>query len=132
MPWIHGDRSQRSGLAMDDWRGRLLHLQHKRRPLDNLDAGAPGIRDVGDGVAGGTFAIWFVEFDAFRLELLHEGCVVLHVETDVVEHTPSSRHLLRVGLGEPELYSREVHFRGVVTGGPFPPQGFRVTRLSVW
>src|SRR5271163_2145499 len=63
------------------------------RPLNQLDAGAPGIGDVGDGAAGGALARRFVELDAFRLDLLHEGRVVLHVEADVVEHAPLGRGL---------------------------------------
>jgi len=77
-----------------------VHLGPQRRPLDDFDTGAPGIGDVGDGVAALRIgARRLVEFNAFRLDLLHEGCVVLHVETDVVEHTPSRRRLLRVSLG---------------------------------
>src|SRR5579864_6915967 len=67
-----------------------MHLRPQWRALDNLDAGAPGVGDVGDGVAARRIGAGrLVEFDAFRLDLLHEGGVVLHVETDVVEHTPS-------------------------------------------
>ena len=73
----------------------------------------------------------FVELDAFRLELLHERGVVLHVEADVVEHAPSSRRLLRVGLGEPELHAREVHDRRVVAGAGLATEGLRVPSLRL-
>src|ERR1700682_5608726 len=91
----------------------LLHLWPQLCPFDDFDTGTPGIGDVGDGAAVGSLANRLVKLDAFRLNLLHEGCVVLYVETDVVEHAPSRRRLLRVSLGEPDLYSRDVHDRGI-------------------
>ena len=72
-----------------------------------------------------------VELDAFRLDLLHEGRVVLHVETDVVEHAPSGRRLRRVGLGEPDLDARNVHDRRVVAGAGLAAEGLRVPGLSL-
>src|SRR5712692_8000154 len=107
----------------------LFHLRPQRCPFDDFDTGTPGIGDVGEGAAVGSLANRLVKLDAFRLDLLHEGCVVLHVETDVVEHTPSSRRLLRVGLGEPELYPGEVHNRGAVAGPRLPTEGLRVPSL---
>src|SRR5260221_6150824 len=110
--------------------GLYVRLRPQRRPLDNLDAGAPRVDDVGDGVAALRIrARRLVEFDAFRLDLLHEGCVVLHVETDVVEYTPSSRRLLGVGLGEPDLYAWEVHDRRVVAGAGLSTEGLRIPSL---
>src|SRR5207247_4069002 len=106
------------------------HLWAQRRSLDDLDAGTPRIGNIRDGAAGGTLANGFVELDAFRLKLLHEGLVVLHVETDVVEHTASSRRLFRVGLGEPDLYTREVHDRRVVADAGLPAKGFCIPSLS--
>src|SRR5580692_9246515 len=60
----------------------LLHQRSQRPALDDLDAGAPGIGDVGDRGAGRIRARRLVELDAFRLDLLHEGRMVLHVEAD--------------------------------------------------
>src|ERR1700681_4830345 len=50
-----------------------IHRRAQRRSLDDLDTGAPGIRDVGDLVAGrGRLAWRLVQLDAIGLELLHE------------------------------------------------------------
>src|SRR5258706_3657882 len=62
----------------------LLH-RTDRQALDDLDARAPRIRDVSDGVAGGALADWLIELDALRLETLHEGGVVAHVKPEVIE-----------------------------------------------
>src|SRR5438132_3268352 len=82
---------------------QLLHHRSQRRPFDDLDAGAPGVGDVRDGAAVWNLARRLVELDAFRLDLPDKGGVILHVETDVVEHASSGRRLLGVGLGEPDL-----------------------------
>src|SRR5207249_12202619 len=42
------------------------------------------------------------------------------------QHTPSRRRLLRVGLGEPELHSRDVHDRGVIADARLPTEGLRI------
>src|SRR5947207_4043019 len=72
----------------------LLHLRTDRQALDDLDAGAPGIRDVRDRVAGGALANRLIELDALRLEPLHEGGVILNVEAEVIQHA-AARQLLR-------------------------------------
>src|SRR5207249_12203583 len=98
-------------------------------PLDNLDAGAPGIGDVRYGAAGGRLARRLVELDAFRLDLLHESCVVFHVKTDVVQHAPARGCLLCVSPGEPDLYARDVHDGGVIAATGFPAEGLRIPGL---
>src|SRR5580765_5310973 len=85
----------------------LLHLWTDRQALDDLEARAPRIRDVGDGVARGAFANRLIELDALRLEPLHEGGVVAHVEAEVIEHATARRRLLAVGLQESELHARK-------------------------
>src|SRR5258706_9635658 len=94
----------------------LLH-RTDRQALNDLDARAPGIRDVGDRVAGGALADWLIELDALRLETLHEGGVVAHVKPEVIEHAAARRRLFRVGRVEPELNPRQVHDRRIVAGG---------------
>ena len=77
----------------------------------------------------GSFANRLVELDAFRLDLLHEGGVVLHVESNVIEHAPSRRRLLRVCLGEANLYSRQIHHRRVVADPRLPSEGLHIPGL---
>jgi hypothetical protein len=55
--------------------GSLLHPE-----LNQLDAGAPRVGDVGDGCAGPQDpTVRLIKLDAFCLDLLHEGRKVLHV-----------------------------------------------------
>src|SRR5258705_12677145 len=67
------------------------------QPLNDLDARAPRIGDVGDGVAGGSLADRLIELDAHPLEALDERRVIVHVEADVIEHAVARRRLRRVG-----------------------------------
>src|SRR5262245_55051388 len=85
---------------------RLVHCSSQRRALDDLDAGAPGIGDVGDDVATAAFARWLIELDAVGFELLHERRMVLHIKADVVEHAMPGRSLRLVGLVEANLCAR--------------------------
>src|SRR4029077_10400647 len=53
--------------------GESWLLRH-RRALNQFDARAPRVGDVGDGGPGRrVFTRRLVELDAFRLDLLHEG-----------------------------------------------------------
>jgi hypothetical protein len=64
-------------------RAAVHHLQ--RSELNQLDAGAPWIGDVGDGCAAPRDpAVRLVEPDALCLDLLDEGLQVPHVETDII------------------------------------------------
>src|SRR6266545_6434280 len=77
-----------------------------RTALDQLDAGAPRIGDVGDRVAGWRLTIRLIELDAFAFDLGNEGLQVLHIKTNVIEHTAERPDLWRVGLGKAELSAR--------------------------
>src|SRR5579871_3727551 len=108
----------------------LIHRCSQRSPFDDLDAGPPGIRDVRYGAAGRRLAHRLVELDAFRLDLLHEGGVVLHVKADVIEDAPAGRGLWRVSLGEPQLHARDaVHHRRVVAGADLAAERLGVPGL---
>ena len=102
-----------------------------RAPVQLSRCGYPKDLDVRDSVAGcGTLANGLVEADAFQPRSSSHGLVVLHVETDVVEHAPSARRLLRVGLGEPELTARSVDDRRAVTSPGLATKGLRVPGLG--
>src|SRR2546423_11608315 len=112
-------------------RRALVHLRPERPALDDLDAGPPRIGDVGDVVAGGADARWLVELDAFGLDLLDEGGMVLHVEADVIEHAAAGLRLRGVGLGEADLRARNVDDRLVVAGAGLAAPGLGVPRLRL-
>ena len=107
-----------------------MYLWPQWRPLDDLDTGAPGIGDVGDGIAVPTLANRLVELDAFRFDLLQEGLVVLHIKTDVVQNTTTRRCLLRIALSEPNLCAWDVYDRRVIAGARLPTKGLRIPSLS--
>src|SRR5258706_439747 len=96
-----------------------IHRRAQRRSLDDLDTGAPGIRDVGDLVAGrGRLAWRLVQLDAIGLELLHEGGVLLHVvddEADVIDdRTHGAALALLLAEVEVDVDARE-HHQGIAT-----------------
>ena len=67
----------------------LNRLLLGRRPLDQLDASAPRIGDIGELDARLlVLPDRLIELDALGLDLLGEGLQVLHVEADVVKHAP--------------------------------------------
>src|SRR5690349_6145404 len=92
-----GERAHQCVRARTKWSVDRLS---KRPALDDLDARAPRIGNVGDHIAGWARARGLVELDAVGFELLHEGGMVLHIEADVVEHAMPGRGLRRVGFGE--------------------------------
>jgi hypothetical protein len=95
--------------------------------LDQLDARAPRVGDVGDRRAGPhDLAVRLVELDALGFDLLDEGRQVLYVETDVIEHAPAGRSLRRIDFGEPELAARNVDDRLVVARADLAAEGLRV------
>src|SRR5215831_18930115 len=104
----------------------LVHRCSQWRALDDLDAGAPRIGDVGDGVAAAALARRFVELDAVGFELLHERRMVLHIKADVVEDAVPGRGLRLVGLVEANLCARYVDNRRVVARA-----GLAAERLGV-
>src|SRR5262245_65976016 len=79
--------------------GLLVDRLSQRPTLDDLDAGAPRVGDVGDHVAGRALARRLVEVDDFRFELLRESGMVLDVESRVVEQTMDGRRLTPGGIG---------------------------------
>jgi hypothetical protein len=109
-----------------------LSLLTQRRPLDQFDASAPRVGDVGDRGAGrGVLARRFVKLDALRFDLLDEGRVVLHVEAVVVEHTAFGRRLRRVGLGKPDLDAWDIDDWLVIAGARLAAEGLRVPSLRL-
>src|SRR6516162_810904 len=127
-------RSRRDAPGDEVCRGPAsIHRRAQRRPLDDLDAGAPGIRDVGDLVAGrGRLAWRLVQLDAVGLELLHEGGVILHVEADVIEDAMAGRRLGGIGLGEANMHARNaIHHRGIVAGARSATEGLGIPILRL-
>src|SRR5215470_5078683 len=101
------------------------------RPLDQLDAGAPRIGDVGEGDAGLGLPDRLIKLDALRADLLDKGLQVLQIEADVVEHAPFGGSLRRIGLGESELDARDVHDRSIVASACLSAKSFRIPRLGL-
>jgi hypothetical protein len=102
------------------------------RALDHLDARAPWICDVSDRGAGRcVLPRRLVQLDAFRLDLLCEGSVVLHIEAKMVEHTALGGRLRRVDLGKPDLDAWNVHDRLVIAHARLAAEGLRVPGLCL-
>src|SRR5262245_588692 len=103
-----------------------------RSPLDDLDARAPRIGDVGDRRAGRRIlAGRLVKLYSFALDLLDECGVVLHVEPEVIEHAALGRKLRLVVLGKADLNARDIHDRGVVARVCLAAKGLRIPSLRL-
>src|SRR6266702_7052948 len=103
-----------------------------RPPLDQLDAGAPCIGDIGDRGAGRlVLPIGLIELDAFGFDLLDESLQVLHVEAYVVEHASFGWQLRIVGLGKPELAARDIRNGGIVPRACLGAEGLRIPSLAL-
>src|SRR5215510_292369 len=109
MPGALPDGATGSALLTRSRRKSLsLHLWSQWRAFDDLDPRPPGVGDVDDRAPVGNLARHVVELDPFGLNLLHERCVILHVEADVIEHASLGGRLRLVGLGEANLHARKI------------------------